>query len=243
MTEIISQPGGKPANKDCCRMKKTQDDLKRAVAEAALAYIPPDGIIGVGTGSTARCFIDALGASGIRVKGAVASSRASADRLRALGLPVPDLNDVGEIAVYVDGADEATERLELIKGGGGALTWEKVVATASRQFVCIVDESKLVEQLGAFPLPVEVLPMASSRVAAALTKLGGRPVVREGFVTDSGNLILDVQGLPMSDPAGLEAELDHIPGVVCNGLFARRPADVLLVGAQDGIRKMEKTRP
>lgn len=220
----------------------TREDLKRAAAEAALGYIGPGMILGVGTGSTTSHFINALTGVKDRIQGAVASSIATAERLKALGIPVYDLNDVDEVALYIDGADEATSRLELIKGGGGALTREKIVVAASRQFVCIVDESKLVEALGAFPLPVEVIPMARRYVTSELEKLGGRPVVREGFVTDNGNMILDVHGLAIADPAAMEAELDHIAGVVCNGLFARRPADVLLVGTPGGVRELHRTQ-
>ncbi|UCD39294.1 MAG: ribose-5-phosphate isomerase RpiA [Fidelibacterota bacterium] len=218
----------------------TQDELKRAAAEAALEHIEAGRIIGVGTGSTTRYFIDALGRSGVGIKGAVASSEATAERLREYGVPVVELNMVGEVAVYVDGADKADPQLRLIKGGGGALTREKIVAGASRRFVCIVDESKLVDNLGTGPVPVEVIPMAREYAKGVLIEMGGKPILREGVTTDNGNLILDVQGLAISDPAELEGALDHIPGVVCNGLFARRPADVLLVGTQDGVKKIDR---
>ena len=212
-----------------------REGLQRAAARAALDYLEPGSIVGVGTGSTVNHFIDALAGSGIRVAGTVASSEVTAERLKGYGLPLLDLTEAGEVAVYVDGADEADRRLRLIKGGGGALTREKIVAAASRKFVCIVDETKLVAALGAFPLPVEVISLARGYVAGAVAKLGGRAVRREGFVTDNGNLILDVHGLAITDPVQLEAELDHIAGVVCSGLFARRPADVLLVGTGKGV--------
>ncbi len=215
-----------------------REDMKRAAARAALDYIEPGAIVGVGTGSTTDYFIDGLVELKDKIGGTVASSIASAERLKGHGIPVLDLNEVGQPPIYVDGADEANGRLQLIKGGGGSLTWEKIVAAASRRFICIVDETKQVEALGAVPLPVEVIPVASRYVSAALTALGGRPIVREGFVTDNGNLILDVPGLAITDPARLEAELDHIAGVVCNGLFARRPADVLLVGTSSGVQTL-----
>ncbi len=215
-----------------------REDMKRTAARAALDYIEPGMIVGVGTGSTTDYFIDGLAGLKDRVEGAVASSLASAERLKALGIPVLELNEVGQLPIYVDGADEADAGLWLIKGGGGSLTREKIVAAASRRFICIVDETKLVESLGAVPLPVEVIPMARRHVADALTALGGRSVVREGFVTDNGNLILDVPGLVITDPARLEAELNQIPGVVENGLFARRPADVLLVGTSSGVQTL-----
>lgn len=216
----------------------TQDDRKRAAAEAAAALVEPDSVIGVGTGSTTNFFIEALSRRRERVEGAVASSEATAARLRAAGIPVLALNDVGELPLYVDGADEATRHRQLIKGGGGALTREKILAAASRRFVCILDDSKMVDVLGEFPLPVEVIPMARSFVARQLVKLGGQPTLRAGFTTDNGNVILDVFGLKVLEPAKLEAELDHIPGVVCNGLFARRPADLLLVGTAEGVREI-----
>ncbi len=214
----------------------TQDELKRAVAEAALAYVVPGEILGVGTGSTANLFIEALASLRERIPGAVASSVATATRLQAIGIPVLDLNDVDAIGVYVDGADEIDGDLSMIKGGGGALTREKIVAAVSARFVCIADASKQVDTLGRFPLPVEVIPMARAHVARELAKLGGRPVWREGFVTDNGNIILDVHGLSITDPVGLEAHINQITGVVTNGLFARRGADVLLLGTGEGVQ-------
>jgi ribose 5-phosphate isomerase A len=216
----------------------TQDELKKAVAHAALEYVEAGSIIGVGTGSTANHFIDALAGMKGKIDGTVASSEATAQRLRKHGIPVLDLNETGGLRVYVDGADEATEHLHLIKGGGGALTREKIVAAASETFVCIADESKLVGVLGKFPLPVEVVPMARSYVAREIVKLGGEPVLRTGFKTDNGNLILDVHGLTILNPVELEEKLDHIAGVVTNGLFARRPADVLLLGGPLGVRTL-----
>ncbi len=214
----------------------SQDEKKRNVAEAALAHVPDEDIVvGVGTGSTANYFIDALAARRARLGGAVASSEASAARLRSHGIPVLELNSVADIPVYVDGADEATRDRHLVKGGGGALTREKIVAQASTKFVCILDDTKLVPRLGAFPLPVEVIPMARSFVARELLKLGGVPEWRAGFVTDNGNLILDVHKLDITDPVALEQTLNNIPGVVTNGLFARRPANVLLIGTDHGV--------
>lgn len=214
-----------------------QERKKAAVAEAAVELIT-DGIIGVGTGSTVNHFIAALGRIKGRIDGAVSSSDASTQRLRSLGIPVLDLNDVGPIEIYVDGADEANTHLHLIKGGGGALTREKIIAAASGTFVCIVDDSKLVDVLGAFPLPVEVIPMARSHVARALVALGGRPVWRKDFVTDNGNFILDVHGLEIVDPPALESAINDIVGVVSVGIFARRPADVLLVAGDAGVRTL-----
>jgi len=213
----------------------TQDSRKQRAAEAALEFVGEGGIVGVGTGSTVNFFIDGLAALRGRIAGAVSSSVASTRRLESHGIPVLDLNDAGELEVYVDGADEATRRLHLVKGGGGALTREKIVAAASRRFICIVDEQKLVERLGRFPLPVEVIPMARRLVASQLTRLGGRPVWREGFVTDNGNHILDVHGLAIDDPVALEGEINQVAGVVTVGLFARRPADLLLVGTSGGV--------
>lgn len=213
-----------------------QDEMKKAVAAAAIEYIKPGMVVGVGTGSTANYFIDELAKIKGQIETTVASSEASADRLRGHGIPVEDLNMVSEIAVYVDGADESNQYLHLVKGGGGALTREKIVAAVSKQFVCIADESKLVDMLGAFPLPVEVIPMARSYVARELVKLGGQPVYREGFVTDNGNVILDVHGLEIMNPVEIENTLNGIVGVVTNGLFAARPADVLLLGTPEGIR-------
>ncbi len=211
-----------------------QDEMKAAAALEALRFVE-GGLIGVGTGSTVNHFIDGLGTIRQRFDGAVSSSEVSSERLRGLGIEVVDLNEAGELALYVDGADEADPHLNLIKGGGGALTREKIVAAASRTFVCIADHSKLVDVLGAFPLPVEVIPMARAYVAGRLMALGGRPVPRKGFVTDNGNQILDVQGLRISDPATLEGEINQIAGVVTNGIFALRPANVLLLGTENGV--------
>ena len=211
-----------------------QDEMKAAAALEALRFVE-GGLIGVGTGSTVNHFIDGLGTIRQRFDGAVSSSEVSSERLRGLGIEVVDLNEAGELALYVDGADEADPHLNLIKGGGGALTREKIVAAASRTFVCIADHSKLVDVLGAFPLPVEVIPMARAYVAGRLMALGGRPVPRKGFVTDNGNQILDVQGLRISDPATLEGEINQITGVVTNGIFALRPANVLLLGTENGV--------
>ena len=215
-----------------------QDQKKRLVAAAALEFVIDDSIVGVGTGSTANCFIDALAGRRGRIRGAVASSEASAGRLRAAGIEVFDLNETGELSIYVDGADEATRDRHLVKGGGGALTREKIVAAASARFVCVIDDSKIVARLGRFPLPVEVIPLARRQVGRALEDIGGRPVWREGFVTDNGNVILDVHGLDILDPVGLEASLNQITGIVTNGLFARRPADLLLVGSDDGVQRI-----
>ena len=213
----------------------TQDELKQATARAAIEHVPA-GIIGVGTGSTANFFIDELAKIKHRIDGAVASSDATAQRLKKHGIEVLDLNSAGELAVYVDGADEITAHLHMIKGGGGALTREKIVAACSRKFVCIADASKLVDRLGKFPLPVEVVPMARSYVARQLVALGGQPVLRQGFTTDNGNVILDVHGLKIMNPVELEMRINQIVGVVTNGLFAARPADVLLLGAADGVK-------
>jgi ribose 5-phosphate isomerase A len=215
-----------------------QDEYKKAVAKAAMAFVEDDALIGVGTGSTADFFIDELAAYKGRIDGAVASSQASADRLRQHGIPVLELNAVSELAIYVDGADEATRHHHLLKGGGGALTREKIVAQASRQFICIIDESKMVAQLGAFPLPIEVIPMARSFVARELVKLGGTPEWRHDFVTDNGNYILDVHHLKIDEPVQLELALNAIPGIVTNGLFAKRPADVVLVGSANGVERL-----
>ncbi len=216
----------------------TRDDMKRMAAEAALEYVEAGTVVGVGTGSTANHFIDALAGIKHRIDGAVASSEATAERLRAHGIPVLDLNAVDELPLYVDGADESNRFLHLIKGGGGALTREKIVAAVSRTFVCVADDSKLVDVLGTFPLPIEVIPMARSYVARELVKMGGRPELREGFVTDNGNEILDVHNLEILDPVQMESELNHIVGIVTNGLFARRPADVLLLGSEEGVKKL-----
>jgi len=216
-----------------------QDDMKRAAAQAALQWVEDDSVVGVGTGSTANFFIDCLATRKARINGAVASSQASAERLRKHGIPVLELNAAGELPLYVDGADEATRHRHLIKGGGGALTREKIVAAASRVFVCIIDQSKLVGRLGAFPLPIEVIPMARSFVARELVKLGGAPEWRQGFVTDNGNLVLDVHNLRILEPVKLEETLNQIPGVVTNGLFARRPADVILAGTAAGVERID----
>ena len=221
----------------------TQDELKQAVARAAIAYVEGD-IIGVGTGSTANFFIDELAKIKDRIKGTVASSEATAARLAAHGIPVLDLNDVAEIAVYIDGADEITEQGAMIKGGGAALTREKIVASVSKKFVCIADGSKLVGVMGKFPLPVEVLPMARNAVSRQLAALGGQPKLRlkpgtdEAFVTDNGGNILDVAGLAITDPKGLEAQINQIVGVIAVGLFAARGADVCLLGTPDGVRTL-----
>jgi len=220
----------------------TQDEKKQAVARAALEFVEPGSVLGVGTGSTTNCFIDLLTPLADKIDGAVSSSEASAERLEALGIRLLDLNDAGRIPLYVDGADEANEQRHLIKGGGGALTREKIVAAASDRFVCIIDDGKRVETLGAFPLPVEVIPMAHAQVAARVEALGGRPVLREGFVTDNGNVILDIHDLFIPDPPALEAELDGIAGVVTNGLFGRRPADLLLIGSDQGVERLASDR-
>jgi ribose 5-phosphate isomerase A len=212
---------------------------KQAAAEAALGFLTDDTIIGVGTGSTVNFFIDALAGRRDRVRGAVSSSEASTARLRAAGIEVLDPNQTGDLELYVDGADEADRHGRLIKGGGGALTREKIVAAASRRFVCIVDDTKVVDVLGHFPLPVEVIPMARSYVARQLLKLGGQPVLREAFITDNGNPILDVHGLRILDPPALEAAINGIAGVVTVGLFAQRAADIVLVGEADGVRRLK----
>jgi ribose 5-phosphate isomerase A len=212
------------------------NEKKQLVAKAALEYVESDTIIGVGTGSTANCFIDALATIKHKIEGAVASSNATAQRLKSHHISVLELNSVNEISVYVDGADEATQYLHLIKGGGGALTREKIVAAVAKKFVCISDDSKLVAMLGHFPLPIEVIPMARSYVAREIVKLGGRPVWREGVITDNGNMILDIHDLQILEPVKLEMQLNQITGVVCNGIFAQRPADVLLLGTDSGVR-------
>ena len=218
----------------------TQDELKRAAAQAAIAHVPHDCVLGVGSGSTANFFIAELAGIKQRIEGAVASSEATAKRLKDLGIRVLDLNGVNELPVYVDGADEVTRHLAMIKGGGGALTREKIVAAVARKFVCIADASKLVDVLGKFPLPVEVIPMARSYVARELVKLGGHPEWRQHFVTDNGNVVLDVHGMSILDPAGLEGALNQIAGVVTSGLFARRCADVLLLGRADGVQTITR---
>ena len=212
-----------------------QDIRKQRAAEAALDLVGDGSVIGVGTGSTVNYFIEGLASLRGRIVGAVSSSEASAQRLKAHDIPVLDLNATGELPLYVDGADEATRGFALVKGGGGALTREKIVAGASRRFVCIIDDQKLVERLGRFPVPVEVIPMGRAYVARQLLRLGGQPALREGVVTDNGNHILDVRGLSIVDPIALETEINQIAGVVTVGLFARRPADVLLVGTADGV--------
>jgi len=219
-----------------------QNDLKKAVAKAAFDYVKKnlrsDSVIGVGTGSTANLFIEELGALRHDISATVASSEESARRLKALGIPVVELNSVAEVSIYVDGADEANEYLQLIKGGGAALTREKIVAAVSKVFVCIADESKLVKILGKFPLPVEVIPMARSHVGRQIVKLGGDPVYREGCITDNGNIILDIHHMSIIDPRTLEAELNQITGVVTNGLFAKRAADILLLATKDGVKTL-----
>ena len=215
----------------------SQARLKIEVARAALEYVKPGMVLGVGTGSTVNAFIDELAESGIRLGGAVSSSEETSARLREIGVEVMDLNHTGDLDLYIDGADEVDQHKRMIKGGGGALTREKIIATASRQFVCIVDESKCVKVLGEYPLPVEVLPMARAFVARKLVGLGGRPELRQGVTTDNGNLILDVRKLDLMEPVKLETEINQIPGVVSSGLFARRPADVVLVATESGIRR------
>ena len=217
----------------------TQDELKQQVAKAAVEYVK-GGIIGVGTGSTANFFIDELAQVKHKIEGAVASSEGTAERLRKHGIQVFDLNDVSGLDIYVDGADEITEHMHMLKGGGGALTREKIVAACAKSFICICDASKLVPVLGKFPLPVEVIPMARSQVARELVKLGGQPKLREGFVTDNGNVILDVAGLDIVDPVALESKINQIAGVVTNGLFAARPASVLLLATADGVKTYQR---
>ncbi len=217
----------------------TQDEKKKQVAEAALAYVEDDSIVGVGTGSTVNFFIDCLASIKHRIDGAVSSSDATEALLKQHNIPVLSLNSANDIPVYIDGADEATKHLHLIKGGGRALTREKIVAAASKKFVCIIDESKMVDVLGTFPLPVEVIPMAQSYIAREITKLGGQPILREGFTTDNGNIILDVHNLSILKPVELEQELNKLAGVVTNGLFAQRPADVLLVASDSGVKVLD----
>jgi len=216
-----------------------QDNLKKQAAEAAIPHIKNCRILGVGTGSTVNHFIDLLAPLKHQFEGAVSSSEASTERLLKLGIPVLDLNAVGTLDVYIDGADEINSNLELIKGGGGALTREKIVAAASEKFVCIADDSKLVDVLGTFPLPVEVIPMARSYVAREIVKLGGQPVLREGFTTDNGNVILDINNMSIIDPVDLETKIDLITGVVTNGLFARRGANVFLMATSNGVVVLE----
>ena len=217
----------------------TQDELKTLVGQAALQYIQPGMLVGVGTGSTVNKFIEALAAVKDSIAGAVSSSVASTERLQALGIRVFDATEVEELAVYVDGADEIDHAGHMVKGGGAALTREKIVAAQSRQFICIADESKLVTRLGKFPLPVEVIPMARELVMRELSKLGGTPKLREGFITDNGNPILDVHGLRILDPPALEAAINGIAGVVTVGLFAQRAADIVLVGDAGGVRRLK----
>ena len=222
----------------------TQDQLKQAAARVACDYVSKNvatgSIIGVGTGSTANFFIDELATIKGHIRGAVASSEATKNRLLGHGIKVFDLNDVTEMPMYVDGADEINDQLEMIKGGGGALTREKIVAAVATTFICVCDQSKLVKTLGRFPLPVEVIPMAQAQVSRALTTLGGQPKIREGFVTDNGNIILDVHGLQITDAVALETTLDQIAGVICNGLFARRGADLLLLATADGVKTIKR---
>jgi len=219
----------------------SQDQLKQAVAREALKHVVEDAVVGVGSGSTVNFFIDALASIKGRIEGAVAASEASAERLKRHGIRVFDLNSVNELPVYLDGADEVNEHLYMIKGGGGALTREKIIAAVARRFVCICDASKLVPVLGKFPLPLEVIPMARSYVGRRLLALGGQPELREGYRTDNGNLIIDCHGLSIVDPPQLEVELNNIAGVVTNGIFARRPADLLLLGTAQGVRTMRAT--
>src|SRR6266446_5722817 len=218
----------------------TQDELKQSVAREAIKYIVDDEVIGVGSGSTANFFVDELGKVRNRIAGAGASSEKTAERLKRHGIRLFDLNSVNELPVYIDGADEVTEHLAMIKGGGGALTREKIVATVAKKFVCIADESKLVPVLGKFPLPVEVIPMARAYVARQMVKLGGQPKLRERFATDNGNIVLDVWGLSILNPVELETAINNVTGVVTNGLFARRGADVLLLGNQSGVKTMTR---
>ena len=220
----------------------TQDELKQAVARDAIAHVVEGEWIGVGSGSTANFFIDELAKIKGRIKGAVAASVKTAERLKSHGIPVEELNNTGSLSVYIDGADEVTEHGAMIKGGGGALTREKIVAAASRKFVCIVDGSKLVDVLGRFPLPIEVIPMARSYVARELVRMGGQPELRQGFTTDNGNVILDVRNLRILDPVKLETELNQLAGVVTVGLFARRGADTILIGGENGVRRIDVRR-
>lgn len=215
------------------------DEMKKLAAKAALEYVEADTVIGIGTGSTVNHFIDLLSTIKGKIDGVVSSSDSSTKRLKALNIPVYDLNAVGEIPLYIDGADESNHYLQLIKGGGGALTREKIIAAVSRKFVCIADQSKLVDILGTFPLPVEVIPMARSYVARQIVKLGGEPVYREGFITDNGHQILDIHGLSIMEPAKMEAQLNNITGIVTNGLFAINPADVLILGTAEGAKTID----
>ena len=219
----------------------TQDEMKKAVGWAALKYVQPDTIIGVGTGSTVNCFIDALASIKDQIKAAVSSSEASTVRLKALGIPVMDLNEVDSFDVYVDGADEINGQMEMIKGGGAALTREKIVAAVAKRFICIVDSGKVVDVMGRFPLPVEVIPMAREFVARELRKLGGEPIYRSGVITDNGNQILDVHGLQITNAKQLEEQINNIVGVVTVGLFAARGADVALIGSPDGVKTVTRS--
>jgi len=221
------------------QINMTQDEQKQAAAQAAIQYVPKGSLVGVGTGSTANYFIDALATIKHQIEGAVASSQATAERLKKHGIEVVELNNADNLPVYVDGADEVTRHLHMIKGGGGALTREKIVAAVARKFICIADQSKLVDVLGNFPLPVEVIPMARSYVAREIALLGGQPALRVGFTTDNGNLILDVHNLNIANPVELETTLNQIVGVVTNGLFARRGADLLLLGTQQGVETIK----
>lgn len=216
----------------------SNDQLKKRAAEAALDFIEENMVIGVGTGSTVNYFIDALGRVRHKIDGAVSSSQATTERLKSHHIPVLDLNAAGPLPLYIDGTDEVTRQLQMIKGGGGALTGEKIIAAASERFICIADQSKLVDVLGTFPLPIEVIPMARSYAGRELLKCGGQPALRENFVTDHGNLILDVYNLSIIEPARLEAELNNIAGIVTVGLFARRPADLLLLGTDEEVKEM-----
>jgi ribose 5-phosphate isomerase A len=218
--------------------RMNQDELKRLVGKAALDYVQPDSIIGVGTGSTVNCFIEALAQSGIRIEAAVSSSEATTRLLQAAGITVVDLNHTGGLDVYIDGADEFDAHRRLIKGGGGALTREKIVAAASAKFVCIADQSKQVNVLGAFPLPLEVIPLARSLVARKMVALGGQPEWREGFTTDNGNWILDIHNMDLVDPVSMEKTINNLPGVVTCGLFAIRPADLVLMSTEDGVTQL-----
>src|SRR5471030_2980586 len=218
----------------------TQEELKKAVGWAALDYVTPGTIVGVGTGSTAAHFIDALGSIKHTIEGAVSSSDASTAKLKSLGIHVFDSNEVDQLDVYVDGADEINGQMQMIKGGGAALTREKIIAAISKKFICIVDASKQVDVLGKFPLPIEVIPMARSYIARELVKLGGQPALRQGFTTDNGNVILDVHNLEIMKPLELESTLNQITGVVANGLFARRGADVLLLGGDKGVQTLTR---
>jgi len=214
----------------------TQDEMKIAAAEAALEYVESGMIVGIGTGSTANHFIDLLATVKGKIDGTVASSVVSEERLKSHGIPVMDLNNAGQLSIYVDGADESDKHLNLIKGGGGALTREKIVAGASDKFICIADESKLVDVMGEFPLPVEVIPMARSFIGREIVKMGGKPILRTGFTTDNGNIIIDIHGLEIMEPVKMETHFNQLPGVVTVGLFAQRPADVLILGTPNGAK-------